>query len=447
MDKNDAAPRSCVGCGRTFGDAKGQTCGRCRGSTGCPQCGQKMDKRARLCFSCTYPQSARRPMSDADWSWMAGIVEGEGFFSRRPAGGSVAVEMVDADVVDRLYEVSGVGYLGDRPSRRGYKPTRTWTVSRQDDAIWIAAHLYPLLSQRRRAQAKTVFGATITNQSLVELDAVAWLAGLIDGEGSISQQRYALHIRIANADVALLETVIRRFGGCMGPPHQTAPHHRPVYYWSATGRLAIDVAESIRPYMGVRRGTKIDQCLDVYRESPLYRKHLGVPKKLAHGTAACYIHDKCRCGECSAAAAAGDRRRRTSRRDQWVATHGPCSCGSATSLMVVRKNRAEATPKSVWSRSDASRAAVLRDCMVICKSCWRTEQSVKPLRGERIGTARLTSADVVDIKRLLGEGAAGTALAARYGVHKATINDIARGKTWRHVAAAVPRSPGCSEVA
>ena len=54
--------------------------------------------------------------------------------------------------------------------------------------------------------------------------------------------------------------------------------------------------------------------------------------------------------------------------------------------------------------------------------------------GENNPAARLTEAQVAEIKRLLARGAGHTFLAERFGVSHTTIGAIARNERWRHVA-------------
>lgn len=53
--------------------------------------------------------------------------------------------------------------------------------------------------------------------------------------------------------------------------------------------------------------------------------------------------------------------------------------------------------------------------------------------GERNPAARLTEAQVAEIKRLLARGAGHRFLAERFGVSRTTIGAIARGERWQHV--------------
>lgn len=54
--------------------------------------------------------------------------------------------------------------------------------------------------------------------------------------------------------------------------------------------------------------------------------------------------------------------------------------------------------------------------------------------GERAASAKLCNADVSRIRTLLAEGWTPIEIASEYKVHRRTISDIARGKTWRHLA-------------
>ncbi len=53
--------------------------------------------------------------------------------------------------------------------------------------------------------------------------------------------------------------------------------------------------------------------------------------------------------------------------------------------------------------------------------------------GQRNGCAKLNGDDVTKIRALLANGIQGKDIANQFGVHKATISDIAAGKTWRHL--------------
>lgn len=54
-------------------------------------------------------------------------------------------------------------------------------------------------------------------------------------------------------------------------------------------------------------------------------------------------------------------------------------------------------------------------------------------KGEKCPRARLKNADVLDIRRRLGDGETIAALAAEYGVGKSTISNIKQKNTWVHI--------------
>lgn len=54
-------------------------------------------------------------------------------------------------------------------------------------------------------------------------------------------------------------------------------------------------------------------------------------------------------------------------------------------------------------------------------------------RGERMGSAKLTDADVLEMRRLHAGGVGVRELARRFGVAHGTVGPAVRGVTWRHV--------------
>jgi len=67
------------------------------------------------------------------------------------------------------------------------------------------------------------------------------------------------------------------------------------------------------------------------------------------------------------------------------------------------------------------------------KSFARQRVTVGPRRGESAGRARVTEADVREIRRLHRSGVSQPKLAARYGLSPSTVHAITSGKSWRHV--------------
>lgn len=59
-------------------------------------------------------------------------------------------------------------------------------------------------------------------------------------------------------------------------------------------------------------------------------------------------------------------------------------------------------------------------------------------RGEKHHGAKLTEAQVIEIKRLRSEGETNTSIAKSFGVSSSTIGLIANGKIWNHIRSVTP---------
>lgn len=87
--------------------------------------------------------------TEAEWAWVAGVIEGEGWFDK--AHGAVAVEMTDRDVIEKLFFVTGgMGTLiGPRPTANGTKPKYIWAVRQKDEFLMLSEIIRPWLGERR----------------------------------------------------------------------------------------------------------------------------------------------------------------------------------------------------------------------------------------------------------------------------------------------------------
>ncbi|MDP2730270.1 MAG: LAGLIDADG family homing endonuclease [Dehalococcoidales bacterium] len=92
----------------------------------------------------------------------------------------------------------------------------------------------------------------------------AYVAGIIDGEGSISiyrmlsrsskrRMRYSLLVTVTNTNEWLIQWLKMSFGGsiCKVIPRQT--NWKPQYRWSLSTRQAADFLKLIKPYLHLKR--------------------------------------------------------------------------------------------------------------------------------------------------------------------------------------------------
>jgi hypothetical protein len=102
-------------------------------------------------------------MRDADWAWVAGIIEGEGNLALRRSGRTastrcqlqVQVKMCDLDVIEQLRERTGVGQIyGPRIGRKAnHSPSWIWAVNRTDEVQLVLLRILPWLGKRRFERA------------------------------------------------------------------------------------------------------------------------------------------------------------------------------------------------------------------------------------------------------------------------------------------------------
>lgn len=100
------------------------------------------------------PIAVKSP-STSDLHWIAGLLEGEGYFTRSPTSQIVGCEMTDLDVLEKLQIFLG-GTIDPQPRNRGNgKPVYRWrTYGTRARGIMLT--LYELLGPRRQGQIEKV---------------------------------------------------------------------------------------------------------------------------------------------------------------------------------------------------------------------------------------------------------------------------------------------------
>lgn len=109
-------------------------------------------------------------------------------------------------------------------------------------------------------------------------EEIAWLAGLMEGEGHFSLHSTRVQIVIQMTD----EDVLQRAARIAGAGNVTGPYqvktYRPIWRWvvSEAGQV-VDVAELVRPWLGQRRQAQLDAMLQGWLDDPVRRrKHVLV---------------------------------------------------------------------------------------------------------------------------------------------------------------------------
>lgn len=241
-------------------------------------------------------------INPTDLAWLAGLIEGEGSFShhvtrriRQYHDLNIKVTMADEDVIRRCLAVSGLGTVRGPYQNRNpaWKPRWIWEVTRRDDAVALMTALRPLMSIRRQVQIDACLAIheeypperqgryqlyTIeTEPQAAEAADLAWLAGLIEGEGSFShhverKQVHSLRIRVVMSDEDVVRRCLMVSGlGTFHGPHQDMrnPAYKPTWAWQVSSREdVVALMTALRPLMGERRRSQIDECLAIHGAYP-----------------------------------------------------------------------------------------------------------------------------------------------------------------------------------
>ena len=103
---------------------------------------------------------------------------------------------------------------------------------------------------------------------MVSVVDLAWLAGLIEGDGTIGllNGKY-VRIEIANTDLTLLKEVRKRFGGGIYERRPGKLERKKMYSWQKTGHKARMLAEALLPFI---KGSKREPCFELLGR-PRYR--------------------------------------------------------------------------------------------------------------------------------------------------------------------------------
>jgi hypothetical protein len=96
--------------------------------------------------------------------------------------------------------------------------------------------------------------------------AVAWAAGLYEGEGTAVWHRHAgMRLVVKMTDEDVIAKIRALLGGVVYGPYQyeqSDGHKRkPYYMWVIAGAPAAEVARLLYPHLGERRRRKLDEFL------------------------------------------------------------------------------------------------------------------------------------------------------------------------------------------
>lgn len=87
---------------------------------------------------------------DLTIGYLAALIDGEGYIKKRSQGVQVTVGSTDFDIVQRAYDMSGIGTLqGPYLNKNRVKPHWRWCVSSKKDVARLLGAITPLMSERK----------------------------------------------------------------------------------------------------------------------------------------------------------------------------------------------------------------------------------------------------------------------------------------------------------
>jgi hypothetical protein len=104
-------------------------------------------------------------------------------------------------------------------------------------------------------------------------DVAAYIAGLIDGEGTITLTRLHAHenrrlvVSIANTELQLLDFVIDHVGaGKITRKKTTSDRHTPSYCYAISSRQALSLLRQVLPYLRSYKRQRAEMVLNRYQD-------------------------------------------------------------------------------------------------------------------------------------------------------------------------------------
>ena len=249
--------------------------------------------RNRLAAQQRVPLTRRRSsphiasIEQLQFHWLVGILEGEGTFLRgapsRPGTPIVRVSMTDRDVVDRVARLFERAVVRLRRRKPHHKLPYATTI-KGAPAVRVTHAVRPFLSKSRQLQIDRAIASwkprRVTRDAMAPADLFtahgespevcdrAWLAGLLEGEGSFIGNRGAGSsypvIKVEMCEQEVIERAARLLDTRVWFVPPGTEGWRPTYVAQIAGHRAAEWMRELRPFMGLRRTAAIDTALSAY---------------------------------------------------------------------------------------------------------------------------------------------------------------------------------------
>ena len=237
-------------------------------------------------------------MDRTELAWAAGFWDGEGWTNLVRHGRGAALRPMARvnqsgthgvpEVLTRFREAVGVGAIQGPDMADGREPLYRWTVSSRTDVEATYTALRTWLGPVKRQQFESTLGVSEDHASpevASEGEALAWAAGLFDGEGSTYLEKHGSHLgyfrletAITQADISGTPFVLSQFLRVVGigkiyGPYPAGEGWAPVYRWKAHRyEQIIRMLERLDPQLGTVKRQQAERAIAViHTQVPLPR--------------------------------------------------------------------------------------------------------------------------------------------------------------------------------
>jgi hypothetical protein len=231
-----------------------------------------MDRRSVQCVTCLNRRPDPKPVSSLNRAWLTGLMEGEATLTLKEGAARVRVQMTDEDIIDRVASVTGVGTVRSHvPRSERHKKSWYWTVHTRAHNEWLIELAAPLLGIRRRQAAEALWlacgrqaGSLPGSRSLDPSEAVAWVAGVVEGEGTIyTNPRGETSLSVQSTDQDTVERLLSatQLGRIYQQPSRSE-RWRPSAVWKVTRVNDLkSLLPALHPWFGTRRQRAAEAAL------------------------------------------------------------------------------------------------------------------------------------------------------------------------------------------
>lgn len=135
---------------------------------------------------------------------------------------------------------------------------------------WFIGHPRPFIAghHARKSHGRYPNRGTIKFDALLSVPEAAYLAGILDGEGSIAIRERSFRVIIANTDTNLIAW-LKSLGGIV-KENPTPDNRRQVYRWAISERRAVEnMLRQVLPFMIVKkdRAAAVLEMIDLLNSS------------------------------------------------------------------------------------------------------------------------------------------------------------------------------------